>query len=56
MRPTVIPQTLNGQPFPTSERARWPRQLVRAVYQTLEDNGYSEPPPEFSELWLSLFG
>ncbi len=40
----------------TSERARWPRQLVRAVYQALEANGYSGPPPEFSELWLSLFG
>ena len=40
----------------TSERARWPRQLVRAVYQALEANGYSGPPPEFSDLWLSLFG
>jgi hypothetical protein len=33
----------------TSERARWPRQLVRAVYQALEANGYSGPPDEFSE-------
>jgi hypothetical protein len=40
----------------TSERARWPRQLVRAVYQALEANGYTGPPPEFSQLWLSLFG
>ena len=40
----------------TSERARWPRQLVRAVYHALEANSYSGPPPEFSDLWLSLFG
>ena len=40
----------------TSERARWPRQLVRAVYQALKANGYDGPPPVFDELWASLFG
>jgi hypothetical protein len=39
----------------TSERARWPRQVVRAVYQALRANGYDGPAPEFSELWVSLF-
>jgi len=39
----------------TSERARWPRQLVRAVYQALRANGYDGPLPEFNELWVSLF-
>jgi hypothetical protein len=40
----------------TSERARWPRQLVQTVYLALRANGYQGPPPEFSELWVSLFG
>jgi hypothetical protein len=41
----------------TSERAaRWPRQLVHAVYQALRANGYDGPAPEFGELWVSLFG
>ena len=40
----------------TSERALWPRQLVRAVYQALRANGYDGPAPEFGELWVSLFG
>jgi hypothetical protein len=40
----------------TSERARWPRQLVRAVYQALKANGYDGSPPVFDELWASLFG
>jgi hypothetical protein len=40
----------------TSERARWARQLVRAVYQALKANGYDGPPPVFDELWASLFG
>jgi hypothetical protein len=39
----------------TSERTRWPRQLVRAVYNALRANGYDGPPPEFGELWGSLF-
>jgi very-short-patch-repair endonuclease len=39
----------------TSERARWPRQVVRAVHQALTANGYDGPAPEFSELWVSLF-
>ena len=39
----------------TSERARWPRQLVRAVYKALRRNGYNGPPPEFDQLWISLF-
>jgi very-short-patch-repair endonuclease len=40
----------------TSERARWPRRLVHTVYQALRANGYNGPLPEFSELWVSLFG
>ena len=40
----------------TSERARWPRQMVRAVYQALRANGYDGPAPGFGELWVSLFG
>ena len=40
----------------TSERARWARQLVRAVYQALKASGYDGPPPVFDELWASLFG
>jgi hypothetical protein len=39
----------------TSERARWPRQVVRGVYKALRANGYDGPAPEFSELWISLF-
>jgi hypothetical protein len=39
----------------TSERARWPRQVVRAVYQALRTNGYNGPPAEFDQLWISLF-
>jgi hypothetical protein len=39
----------------TSERARWPRQVVRGVYKALRANGYDGPTPEFGELWISLF-
>lgn len=39
----------------TSERARWPRQVVRAVYHALTANGYQGPPPHFDQLWSSLF-
>jgi hypothetical protein len=39
----------------TSERARWPRQVVRGVYKVLRANGYDGPSPEFGELWISLF-
>lgn len=39
----------------TSERARWPRQVVRAVYHALTPNGYQGPPPHFDQLWSSLF-
>jgi hypothetical protein len=39
----------------TSERTRWPRQLVRAVYRALKTNGYNGPPPEFGPLWTSHF-
>jgi hypothetical protein len=39
----------------TSERARWPRQVVRAVYKALKVNGYDGPEPQFNELWMSLF-
>lgn len=38
----------------TSERARWPRQVVRAVYKMLKVNGYDGPEPEFNELWVGL--
>ena len=39
----------------TSERARWPRQVVRGVYKALRANGYDGPAPEFGDLWISLF-
>jgi hypothetical protein len=39
----------------TSERARWPRQVARAVHQALRANGYEGPAPRFDELWVSLF-
>lgn len=39
----------------TSERARWPRQVVHAVYRALRANGYDGPAPEFGEFWVSLF-
>ena len=39
----------------TSERARWPRQVVRGVDKALRANGYDGPPPEFGQLWISLF-
>ena len=39
----------------TSERARWPRQVVGNVYTALRANGYEGPAPEFGELWISLF-
>ena len=39
----------------TSERACWPRQLVRTVDRALRANGYDGPAPEFGPLWLSLF-
>jgi hypothetical protein len=39
----------------TSERARWPRQLVRSVCEALRVNGYDGPAPHFSELWVRLF-
>jgi hypothetical protein len=39
----------------TSERARWPRQLVRTVYRALSANRYQGPPPRFDQLWTSLF-
>ena len=39
----------------TSERARWPRQVVRSVYQALRTNGYEGSAPDFNQLWISLF-
>ena len=39
----------------TSERARWPRQVVRSVYQVLRANGYEGSAPDFNQLWISLF-
>jgi hypothetical protein len=39
----------------TSERARWPGQIVRAVYKALKVNGYDGPEPQYNELWMSLF-
>jgi Protein of unknown function (DUF559) len=32
----------------TSERARWPRQVVRTVYQALRANGYDGPAPSLA--------
>jgi hypothetical protein len=40
----------------TSERARFPRQLVNAVHRALTANRYCGPAPDFTELWVSLFG
>jgi hypothetical protein len=39
----------------TSERARWPRQVVRGVYKALRANGYKGPAPHFNQRWISLF-
>lgn len=39
----------------TSERARWPRQVVRGVYKALRANGYKGPAPRFDQRWISLF-
>ena len=39
----------------TSERARWPRQVVRGVYEALRANGYKGPAPSFDQRWISLF-
>jgi hypothetical protein len=39
----------------TSERARWPRQVVRGVYKALRANGYKGPAPSFDQRWISLF-
>ena len=39
----------------TSERARWPRQVVRSVYRALRANGYEGSAPDFNQLWISLF-
>jgi hypothetical protein len=39
----------------TSERARWPRQVVRSAYQALRANGYEGSAPDFNQLWISLF-
>jgi hypothetical protein len=39
----------------TSERARWPRQVVRTVYSALQVNGYQGPAPHFNQLWINLF-
>jgi hypothetical protein len=39
----------------TKERMRSPKATVRLVYAALVARGYEGPPPEFGELWESLF-
>ena len=39
----------------TKERMRSPRSTVRLVYDALVARGYDGPPPDFGELWDSLF-
>ena len=39
----------------TSERLRWPRQVVRSVFDALRTAGYEGPEPTFDEAWSNLF-
>ncbi len=40
----------------TSERLRWPRQVVRTVFAALRSAGYRGPEPNFDQAWSDLFG
>lgn len=39
----------------TQERLATPRIAVGEIYRELRDGGYQGPPPEFGELWRTLF-
>ena len=39
----------------TSERLRWPRQVVRSVFDALRSAGYDGPEPTFDQAWSNLF-
>ena len=39
----------------TAERARYPRLVVRRVYEALRDGGYRGPEPLFDQRWMALF-
>jgi hypothetical protein len=39
----------------TSERLRWPRQVVRSVFEALRSAGYEGPEPTFDQAWSNLF-
>jgi hypothetical protein len=39
----------------TSERLRWPRQVVRGVFDVLRSAGYEGPEPTFDQAWSNLF-
>jgi len=39
----------------TKERMRSPKATVRQIHRALVDRGYCGPPPDFGELWASLF-
>jgi hypothetical protein len=39
----------------TSERLRWPRQVVRSVFDALRSAGYEGPGPTFDQAWSNLF-
>ena len=39
----------------TAERARYPRLVVRRVYEALCDGGYRGPEPVFDQRWMGLF-
>jgi hypothetical protein len=40
----------------TSERLRWPRQVVRTVFAALRSAGYRGREPNFDQAWSDLFG
>jgi hypothetical protein len=39
----------------TAERARYPRLVVRRIYETLRAGGYRGPEPTFDQRWMGLF-
>jgi hypothetical protein len=39
----------------TAERARYPRLVVRRVYEAIRNGGYRGPEPVFDQRWMGLF-
>jgi hypothetical protein len=39
----------------TAERARYPRLVVRRIYEALRAGGYRGPEPVFDQRWMALF-